>query len=131
MNTDTSLRERLSLLKRCVFHPFDGFYETKFRHKGSLGIATVILLCYGLLQCVRYQYTGFIFNVNPIQDMNSISIFIAAVVLPLLFCVSNWSVATLFNGKGTLGDIYVMLCYSMVPMILFGAAAVLISNIAV
>lgn len=129
--TGTTFQEQLYFLKRSIFHPFDGFYEIKFRNKGSLRIATFVLLVYGLLQCVQYQYTGFIFNDNPIQEMNSVTIFLSSIFLPLLFCISNWSITTLFNGKGTLGDIYIMLCYSMVPMIIFQAITIFLSNYAI
>lgn len=112
-----SRKEKLYYLKRALFHPFDGFYEIRFRNKGSVGIATILLVLYGILQCVSYQYTGFIVNTKPLHEMDSISIFISSVSILLLLIVSNWTATTLFNGKGKLKDIYIVVCYSLIPLI--------------
>jgi hypothetical protein len=122
------LKEQLHYLKYAMFHPFDGFYEIKYRGKGSALIASVILILYGIMQCVSYQYTGFVMNMNAIFQMNSISIFISALSVFLLFTVSNWTITTLFNGKGNMRDIYIVLGYSVVPMLLLNGLTVFISN---
>lgn len=122
------MKEKLYYLKRSIFHPFDAFYEIKFREKGSISLAHVILILYGLLQCFSYQYTGFVMNYNYIHGMNSISIFISSLSILILFTVSNWTVTTLFNGKGNLKDVYIVLCYSLIPVIVVNVAVVFISN---
>lgn len=122
------VKEKLHYLKYASFHPFDGFYEIKYREKGSAALATVILVIYGILQCISYQYTGFIMNFNAIFNMNSISIFISSISVLLLGIVSNWTVTTLFNGKGNIRDIYITVCYSLLPLIIVIGAGVLISN---
>lgn len=121
-------KEKLYYLKRALFHPFDGFYEIRFREKGSVKIATIILLLYGILKCISYQYTGFVMNENPVHEMDSIAIFISSVSILLLFIVSNWTVTTLFNGKGKLKDIYIVLCYSMIPMLVVDSLVIFVSN---
>lgn len=120
--------EKLYYLKRSIFHPFDGFYEIRFRGKGSTGLATVLLISYGILQCIAYQYTGFIVNENPVHQMDSAALFISTVSVLLLLIVSNWTVTTLFNGKGKMKDIYIVLCYSLIPVILVKAVFVFGSN---
>lgn len=122
------IKEKLYYLKYALLHPFDGFYEIKYRNKGSLKIATIILVLYGIMQCVSYQYTGFVMNYNAIFQMNSISIFVSALSVLLLFTVSNWTITTLFNGKGNMKDIYTVLCYSLLPMLLMNGITVFISN---
>jgi hypothetical protein len=124
----SQLKEKLYSLKYAMFHPFDGFYETKYRKKGSLLIATIILILYGILQCVKFQYTGFVMYQNPVHEMNSIQIFISSLSILLLFTVSNWTVTTLFNGKGNLKDIFIVLCYSLVPVIFVTSITVFVSN---
>lgn len=120
--------DKLRYLKHCVFHPFDGFYEAKNRGKGSLVLATVLICLYCVMQCVQVQYTGFVMNFNMISRMNSVTIFISALSVLLLFVLSNWTVTTLFEGKGKLKDIYLVLCYSLVPMIIANGVVVFVSN---
>lgn len=111
------VKEKLQYLKNAVFHPFDAFYEIRFRGKGSTLLAVLILVLFGILQCVSYQYTGFIINLNELASMNSVSIFLTWVLGFVLFIVSNWSVTTLLNGKGGLGDILKVTTYSLTPFI--------------
>lgn len=122
------VKEKLHYLKYAVFHPFDGFYEIRFRDKGSLSIATIILILYGIMKCVSYQYTGFVMNFNAIHEMNSISLFISAISVLFLFIVSNWTVTTLFNGKGNMKNIYITLCYSLTPLLIMTALVTFLSN---
>ena len=120
--------EKFKYIKHCVFHPFDGFYEAKNRGKGSVLVATVLICLYCVLQCVEVQYTGFIMNMNQISRMNSVTIFISALSVLLLFVISNWTITTLFDGKGKLKDIYMVLCYSLLPMIVIDSVVVFASN---
>lgn len=122
------LKEKLFYLKYCMFHPFDGFYQTKVFHKGSVQLATAVLIIFGILQCVSYQYTGFIMNHNSLDYMNSFHIFMSSISLLLLCALGNWAVTTLFNGKGNFKDIYIVLCYSLLPIITVFGITVFASN---
>lgn len=122
------MKEKLSYLKYSVFHPFDAFYEIRFRGKGSVKLAAILFLLYGILQCISYQYTGFVMNYNPIFYMNSVSIFVSALSVLLLFVVSNWSTTTLFNGKGSMKDIFIVLGYSLIPLLVVQSFCVFMSN---
>lgn len=125
---NVNIKEKLHYLKYAVFHPFDGFYEIKNRQKGSALIATIVLILYGIMKCISFQYTGFIMNYNAIFMMNSITIFVSAISILFLFVVSNWTVTTLFNGKGNMRDIYIVVCYSLVPLLVVSVFTVIMSN---
>lgn len=122
------MKEKLAYLKAAQFHPFDSFYEIRFRNKGSVLLAFLLMVIYGIIQCAAYQYTGFIMNYKPIEEMNSVSIFISSISVLILFTVSNWTVTSLFDGKGKVKDIYIMLCYSLVPLIITNLLNVILSN---
>ena len=122
-------REKIGYLKYSVFHPFDGFYEIRFRGKGSGSLAAFLLFLFGVMTCVSYQYTGFIMNENDIESMNSISLFATAVLGFVLFIFSNWSVTTLLNGKGNLKDILIVCGYSLLPVLLTLLLKVLVCNV--
>ncbi len=122
------IKEKLYYLKYSFFHPFDAFYEMRFRGKGSLLIAVISIMLFGILQCVRYQYTGFVMNFTQVSAMNSLSVFATWVAGFVLFIVSNWSVTTLLNGKGGLGDITQVIGYSLVPVELATIVQIILSN---
>ncbi len=122
------IKEKLYYLKYSFFHPFDAFYEIRFRGKGSLPIAVLSIILFGILQCVSYQYTGFVMNTAQVAAMNSLSVFATWVAGFVLFIVSNWSVTTLLNGKGGLGDITKVIGYSLVPLELTMVVQIILSN---
>ncbi len=120
--------EKVKYLGHILFHPFDGFYEAKMRGKGSMRLAVILMVIYAVLQCFSYQYTGFVMNTNPVFEMNSIVIIISTTSVPLLFVVANWTVTTLFEGKGKLGEIFLVTSYSMVPLMLGEILTTVVSN---
>lgn len=122
------MKDKIANLRYILFHPFDGFYEAKFRDKGSLSLATSMIIIYCLLQCISYQYTGFIVNYAPLFLMNSVTIFLSSLSILVLFTVANWTVTTLFDGKGSMGEIFMVLGYSMVPLIISNILSIIISN---
>lgn len=121
--------EELKYLKYTLFHPFDAFYEIKWRGKGNIWLATVLILAYGIAMILNNQYTGFVVNSFPTYKINSIATFVLTVAPLLLFIVSNWSVSTLCNGKGKIKDLYMVIGYAICPMLLFQIATIAISNI--
>ena len=120
--------EKIKYVKHCMFHPFEGFYEVKNRGKDSMAAATALLCLYCVLQCLAVQYTGFVMNFNQISRMNSVTIFISSLSVLLLFILSNWTITTLFDGKGKLKHIYLVLCYSLLPMVVLDAVVIFVSN---
>ena len=129
--SQSGFKEKLYYLKRALFHPFDGFYEIRFRNKGSIVFAVISILLFGIMCCVDYQYTGFIMNLHEISTMNSISIFSGAVVGFALFIISNWSVTTLLNGKGNTKHITMVCGYALIPLIIAMLIRVIFSNVVI
>lgn len=123
--------EDFKYLQYTIFHPFDAFYEIKWRGKGNMLLATLLLVLYSIVQVISYQYTGFIMNEKPLFEMNSIAIITIAVAPLFLFMISNWSVSTLYNGKAKIKDLYVLVAYSLFPMIVVNVITMLLSNIVI
>ena len=121
-------KEKLQYWGHSLLHPFDGFFEIRFRNQGSLLIATVLLIAYAILRCLSYQYTGFVMNMNNIDEMDALSIFISTISVVALASVANWTITTLFNGKGKLKDIYIVICYSLTVLLIGDAIVTFASN---
>ncbi|MGB4163955.1 MAG: YIP1 family protein, partial [Bacillota bacterium] len=45
-----------------------------------------------------------------------------------LWCIVNWSLTTLMDGKGTIKDIYIATSYALVPLILVYVPLTIVSN---
>ncbi len=123
-----SLKEEWMYGYHVMFHPFDGFWDIKHEKRASAKGATVILI----LTVVTYVYSliGKAYLVDPHpQDMN-ILFSAASILLPiLLWVVANWCLTTLFDGEGSMKDIYITTCYSLFPLPAFLVLTTLLSNI--
>lgn len=110
-------------------HPIQGFTEFKNDKKGKMWVAISILLIYVLVEILAYQYEGIVTNKNNPQNFNSIRIIIYGVIPPIILSISNWSVTTLLDGKGKMKEIFMMICYSLVPILLINVINIFLSNI--
>ena len=109
-------------------HPIDAFWEMRFEKKGSVKVGCVLLLITLAAMVFNRQARGFIFNNNYNVTLDMLYQ-IEILVLPvLLFCISNWAITTLMDGKGNFRDIFLVVCYSLIPFILFNFISPLLSN---
>ena len=111
-----------------ITHPFDGFWDLIHEQRGTLAAAHTFLILFLVVRVMKLILTSFQFINAPIQHIN---IFEEAgsLALPfLVLCVANWAMTTLFEGKGRFRDIYMAMCYALVPYILIQLPMVIISN---
>ena len=110
-------------------HPIQGFTEFKNEKKAKMWAAISILVLYVLMEIFAYQYEGIITNKNNPEKFNSLQIIIYGVIPPVVLAIANWSVTTLLDGKGRMKEIFMMICYSLVPTMLIGYLNILLSNV--
>ena len=98
-----------------IFHPFDGFWDMKHEKRGSVLGATIYLI----LACAVFIYKAFGegYIVNQYGIYNDFLAESLGVIIPVvLFVIANWCLTTLFDGEGSMKDIYMATCYSLVPI---------------
>ena len=124
----TRLGSSLKYALYCIFHPFDGFWDLTHEKRGSMGAANIIVLAVLITNLLSLEHSSFLVNntywprVNILQQC-------LAVILPLtIFVVSNWGLTTLFEGKGTLKDVYIASCYALTPYVLLQLPMIVLSN---
>ena len=112
----------------CIFHPFDGFWDLTHEKRGSMAAAHTFVVAVLITNLLRLQHTSFLFNnvywpeVNILQQCLS-------VLLPLvIFVLGNWGLTTLFDGKGTLANVYMATCYALVPYVILQLPMIVLSN---
>ncbi|MBR3990785.1 MAG: YIP1 family protein, partial [Clostridia bacterium] len=114
-----SLKEELLYAFHVIFHPFDGFWDLKHEKRGSVKSATIILMITVLAFFYRSIGSGYIINQSNTKAQNVVGT-ILAVILPLaLWAIANWCLTTLFDGEGSMKDIYIACCYALTPLPMF------------
>lgn len=110
-------------------HPFDGFWDLTHEKRGTMAAANVLLGLTFLTNIWNLRFTNFMFNDTRWDRVNIWSEVLGVLAPLLIYCVANWCLTTLFDGKGRLKDIYMGMCYSLTPYILIMNPITIISNV--
>ena len=112
-----------------ITHPFDGFWDLIHEKRGTLAAAHTFLLLFLVTRVLKLMLTSFQFISVPIQYINVFEQ-MASLAFPfIILCLANWAMTTLFDGKGRFRDIYMAMCYALVPYVLIQLPLILVSNI--
>ncbi len=101
-----------------LFHPFDGFWQLKREHKGSLAAALTYVGIVIMLTTFEKQTTGFLFNTVRLKDVNVVVDILTVTMIYVLWCVANWCLTSLMDGEGNMKDIFIAMGYALLPMII-------------
>jgi len=113
-----------------ITHPFKGFDDMKFLKRGDMRYAVAIMIIAGVVEILRVGYTGFMVTGfwSETRDLNIPALLLFTYSPILLFCVANWSITTITDGKGSLREIFLAYSYSMYIMIFCTILGVILSN---
>lgn len=115
-----------------VFHlqvnPFDGFWDLKHEKRGSMRASITILAV--VVASFYYKSIGTGYILNRFGNYQTIVFTTISIAIPvLLWAVANWCLTTLFEGEGSLKDIFIAMCYAISPTIPFTIISTLLSNV--
>ncbi len=111
------------------FHPIRSFSAIKTEGFGSGLSAFAVWVCLFLTAILEFFETGFLFNENRPDDFNILILFSTSSLLVLVWCIVNWSLCTLLDGKGTFREIWITVCYGMMPKVIFGIPLIVFSHV--
>lgn len=119
---------------RCPFHmllhPVDCCEERLKRRKmGSYRAVLCILLALFLALNLEWFLTGFLFNTRQAQDYKILIVLVQAGGIYLVWCLANWAVCTLIEGKGSWKEILCMTAYALIPLIAALYVRMLLTNV--
>ncbi len=113
-----------------LFHPVDCCEERlKRRRMGSYRAVLCILLALFVALNLEWFLTGFLFNERQPQDYKIVIVLVQAGGVYLVWCLANWAVCTLIEGKGRWKEILCMTAYALIPLIVALYGRVLLSNV--
>lgn len=122
-------REKLIYPFRLFTHPIATFNNLKYEGKFSKRIALVLAILFFLEQSLSFEVSGYLFNANFGEHLDTVSMLVKTVGVLGLWSVCNWATSTLGNGEGRLSEIWMVMCYSLMPWIIMGIVSIFISNI--
>ena len=110
--------EKARIMASTITHPFRSFSSVKYNHKGSVPLCLLLLALFYIFSVLNATGGGFLFVHFDEANFNSLLVLMRTVGLALLWVVVNWAVTALFEGKGKMKEIFIITCYSLIPVII-------------
>ena len=122
-----TFKEELLFAFHLIFHPFDGFWDLKHEKRGSIRASLVFIAL--TIIAFFYQSVGRGYLFNPMGEYSTIFGQAVSILLPFfMFVVANWCLTTLFDGEGSLKDIFIATSYSLVPIPIIMIIVTMLTN---
>jgi hypothetical protein len=112
-----------------ISHPLDGFWDLTHENRGSIAAANIIYFLALITTIFKLQFTSFLFIKVIWEYVNLIEVILGFMAPIALATVANWGLTTLFNGKGTMKQIYMALGYALTPIVLIQLPLIFVSNL--
>ena len=111
-------------------HPLDGYWDLTHEKRGSVAAANIIIILALLTTLLQYQYgNSMIYGFVQLQYFNVYRV-IAGFLAPIFIgTLANWGLTTLFDGKGTMKDVYMAIGYAFTPYVIINLPCIFISNV--
>ena len=121
--------EKVRVALSTSVHPFDSFDDIRYKGKGSVVIASVILFIFYIGKVLQDTASGFLFTRIDVTGYNIVYTILKTVGLILLWSISNWLIASLLSGKGKFRDVYIATSYSLIPLTVYTFVRVILSHV--
>jgi DNA-binding beta-propeller fold protein YncE len=99
-------------------HPLDSFYYIKKGRKGSYLGGSILFLTFFVSYMLFTTSKGFIYQYVEAADLDLNAIVIGFFAIFILFVLSNYLVTSINDGEGSIGEIFLGVTYSLVPVTL-------------
>ena len=123
--------EKFKLMLSTPLHPFNTYNEIKYKNKGSVLLAAVLVAIYFVTEILTTTNGGFLYTYFNAATFNSLFILLRTIGIVFLWTFTNWAVSTLFGGIGKVKEIFVVVGYSLTPLIIGNLTNVIATNVLV
>ncbi len=104
-------------VKHVITHPFEGFEDLRWKKAGSMGIA-IFVVCMLFVQQVAFsRLYGFQYYSDYDKIFNIVPYIFKSFIIFGTWVVANWAMCTLFDGEGTMKNIFINSAYALIPYI--------------
>lgn len=112
-----------------IAHPSENFRLVKEKGEGSLILSIVLLILFYVVTVLGDTSGGFAFTVFDSEKYNSFYVFLSTVGLVVLWSITNWLVCTLVGGIGRIKEIFIVTCYSLIPIIFARVVKLILTHV--
>jgi hypothetical protein len=110
-------------------HPLDGFWDLTHEKRGSFAAANIIVTVSVIIEVLRMTLTSFQFVRVNMENFNALIVFMRILLPVFLWTLANWSLTTLMDGRGKMGEIYMAVAYALAPSVIINAVMIILSQV--
>ncbi|MEE1314149.1 MAG: YIP1 family protein [Faecalimonas sp.] len=121
-------KKTVKLALAVPFHPFDSFTNLKYYNLGSWTIAIVLSILFYVGSTLKHIGVGFLYTSSTPATYNTLYTLVSTIGLLILWAICNFLVCSMFDGKGSLKEVYVATTYSLIPLIVYTFIEVIAKN---
>ena len=110
-------------------HPLDGFWDLTHEKRGSFAAANIIVAASVIIEVLRMTLTSFQFVRVNMENFNALIVFMRILLPVFLWTLANWSLTTLMDGRGKMGEIYMAVAYALAPSVIINAVMIVLSQV--
>lgn len=121
--------EKVKIALSTPVHPFNAFDDIRYKNKGSILVACVIVFLYYLGKVFEATGSGFLFTRSDPTTYNTVYTIIGTIGLVVLWSVCNWLICSLFSGKGKFSDVFISTAYALIPLTVYTFVRVILSHV--
>jgi hypothetical protein len=110
-------------------HPLDGFWDLTHEKRGSFAAANIIVAASVIIEVLRMTLTSFQFVRVNMENFNAVIVFMRILLPVFLWTLANWSLTTLMDGRGKMGEIYMAVAYALAPSVIINAVMIVLSQV--
>ncbi len=99
-------------------HPFEGFEDLRWKKSGSFWIALGVIFMLFFQQVAYARLYGFQYHIDYDKIFNIVPYIFQSFLIFGVFVIANWAMCTLFDGEGTMRNIFIYTAYSLIPYII-------------
>ncbi len=104
-------------VRHVIMHPFEGFEDLRWKKAGSMKIAIGIVVLLFIQQLAFNRLYGFQYYSDYDKVFNIVPYIFQSFGIFLMYVVCNWAMCTLFDGEGSMKNIFIVTAYSLIPYI--------------
>jgi hypothetical protein len=120
---------KVNVMFSSIAHPFDSFAKVKYNQLGSVGLGFILLTIFYITTILKTTCSGYLYSNYNAAEFNSLYIIIRTFGLVVLWTVCNWGVCALQGGIGKLKEIFIVTCYSLMPIIFGNIVYIILTNV--
>lgn len=123
------VRYQLKQSFRVLKHPFEVFWEIRYRPEGSMIAAFLLLVAGYSVHLLSQLATSYLFNPSGADNVNPVTLLLQSLLPWVTWVFANYLIGSIMKGQGRWTEVFVGSAYALMPFLLISLPLSVLSNV--